>query len=155
MVFAADHAAVLDRLDEELRLARAPMPKLFSRLVATACTRLPRLNKSGAAAGIERLTATGAWADAGLLLLELEIPAWKVRRLVCEDGEWLCSLSRRPNLPIALDQPVEGTHEILPLAILRAFVEVRRSELPAAQSVARVPQVQPMPDQLICCDNFA
>jgi len=154
MAFTADHMAVLDRLEEELRLARAPMPRLFSKLVATVCIRLPLLNKSGQAARIEKLTSAGAWADAALLLLELEIPAWKLRRLVCQDGEWLCSLSRQPNLPIAFDEPVEATHEILPLAILRAFVEVRRSELPAAQSVARVPQVRPVPEQLICCDNF-
>ena len=155
MAFAADDVTVLGQLDEELRLAYAPMPELFAKLVTTACTLLPRLNKSGPAARVEGLAGAGAWVDAAFLLLELEIPAWKVRRLVCQDSEWLCSLSRQPNLPIALDEPVEATHEILPLAILRAFVEVRRSAMGAGRFVARVPQVQPMPEGLICCENFA
>ena len=28
---------------------------------------------------------------AALALVELELPAWKLRRLIYEDGEWLCS----------------------------------------------------------------
>ena len=154
MTFAADDAAFLDRLDEELRLARAPTPKLFSKLVATMCTRVPRLNTACAAARIENLAGAGACADAALLLVELAIPAWKVRRLVREDGEWLCSLSRRAHLPIALDEPAEATHESLPLAILRAFLQVHRNVV-AGPCAARVPQVQPMPERMICCDNFA
>lgn len=155
MAFPANHAAVLDRIDEELGSARAPTPQLFAKVTASACPRLSTLNKSGAAARLQQLIAAGAWTDAALVLIELEMPAWTVRRLVCEDGEWLCSLSCLPNLPMALDEPVEATHEILPLAVLRAFVEVRRRNMAASQLVARAPLVQPTPERMICCDNFA
>ena len=59
-----------------------------------------------------------AWNDAALALVELELPAWKLRRLVHENGKWHCSLSRHPNLPVALDDTATASHEVLPLAIL-------------------------------------
>ena len=65
----------------------------------------------------------GAWTDAALALIELELPQWRVRRLAYDDGEWYCSLSRGRELPDWLDQPVEGRHADLALAILSAFVE--------------------------------
>ena len=55
------------------------------------------------AARIDQLIEARAWNDAALALVELELPAWKLRRLVYEDGEWHCSLSRQPNLPVALE----------------------------------------------------
>jgi hypothetical protein len=54
---------------------------------------LTRAGKAGKAARIDQLIKAGAWSDAALTLIELELPAWKVRRLVYEDGEWFCSLS--------------------------------------------------------------
>ncbi len=146
---------LLDQLDEELRLARRPMPELFSQLVASACLRLATFKGTAPTARIERLIAAKAWTDAAIALIELEIPTWNVRRLVREDGEWLCSLSRQPNLPEALDDTVEASHEILPLAILRAFVEVCRMSGVAPAVFSTVPQVAPTTEQIICCGNFA
>ena len=94
MAFAAERAVLIERADEALRLARAPMPDLFFKVVESACARLPMLKKSGPVARFERLIDASAWSEAALALVELEIPAWKVRRLVCEGGEWLSSLSR-------------------------------------------------------------
>ena len=74
---------------------------------------------------LDRLIETGAWTDAAITLIGFELPHWSVRRLVSEDGKWLCSLSRQPNLPIVLDEPVEGSHAVLTLAVLRAFVAAR------------------------------
>ena len=62
---------------------------------------------------LDRLIEAGAWADAAIALVRLELPNWSLRRLVYEDGEWLCSLSRQPNLPIFLDEPGEGSHAVL------------------------------------------
>ena len=98
MAFAADYAILFDRLDDELRVAAAPGPGLFAKIIAGACTRLPALNKSSKAAMVDRLIEAGAWTGAALALIELELPAWKVRRLVLDDGEWFCSLSRQPSL---------------------------------------------------------
>jgi hypothetical protein len=155
MATAAERASLPDRLDEELRLARSPTPDLFSDVVEAACRRLPVLKKSGLVARFERAIETCAWTEAALALVELEIPDWKVRRLVCEGGEWLCSLSRQPNLPMALDDTVDASHQTLPLAIIRAFVEVRRRSAVVPQVIFAVPQVQSTSEAWICCDNFS
>jgi hypothetical protein len=88
-------------------------------------------------------------------LIEFELPDWSVRRVVCEGGEWLCSLSRQPNLPIFLDEPAEGSHPVLALAILRAFVGARSRNAVTRQLIASVPQVRPVPTFVFCCDNLA
>jgi hypothetical protein len=155
MAFGADQAVLLDHLDEELRIATELTRNLFARIIATACMRIPVLSKAGRATHIDRLIEAGAWSDAALALIELELPAWKVRRLICESGEWLCSLSSQPFLPVAMDDCVDAVHEELPLAVLRAFVEARRREITARQFSPSVPQLRPARAHLICCDNFA
>jgi len=37
------------------------------------------------------LIESEAWTEAALALVELELPLWKLRRLVHEEGIWLCS----------------------------------------------------------------
>ena len=155
MAFGSDHAVLLDRLDEAVRFAPKPTAELISKIIAGACRRIPVLTQSGKATEIGRLVESGGWADLALALVELELPGWKLRRLLCEDGEWFCSLSRQPNLPVALDDTADATHEVMPLAILLAFLQARRRTVAAAQSVAAVPAVAPVPAGLICCDNFA
>ena len=156
MAFAADPAVLLDRLDESLRLARALTLDLFAELKICACPRLPALSKSAAAARLERLIAGAAWTEAAIDLIELEIPRWKLRRIVLEDGEWHCSLSRQPNLPLELDDMAEASHELLALAVLRAFVAARRSDAVARQAISTVPQIRPASAPFVCCcDNFA
>jgi hypothetical protein len=155
MAFAADHEILLDRLDEELRAASRSESNLFSKIIAGACNRIPILDKAGKTTGLERLIETGAWIDAALVLIELELPTWKMRRLVYENGEWLCSLSRQPNLPLTLDDSVDAVHETLALAILRAFVEARRRSGVADQAALVIPQLRLANESMICCDNFA
>jgi hypothetical protein len=82
----------------------------------------PWLATRPTAARIDRLIEARAWNDAALALVELELPRW-LRRLVYENGKWHCSLSRHPNLPVALDETATASHEVLPLAILAALVE--------------------------------
>jgi hypothetical protein len=106
------------------RHAHALTPDLISNVIADACTRLPAMKRAGKAARIDQLIETGAWDDAALALIELELPAWKLRRLVYEDGEWLCSLSKQPNLPVGLDDTADASHEVLTLAILSACIEL-------------------------------
>jgi hypothetical protein len=156
MAYGADHAVLLDRLDEELRVASDLAPNLFSKVIASARTRLPTLNKSGKAARVDRLIEAGAWTDAVFALIDLELPACKLRRLVYENGEWFCSLSQQPNLPVTLDDTADGRHEVMRLAILLAFLEARRRMSLAARLVATaVLTVDRAPAALICCDNFA
>jgi hypothetical protein len=150
------HQDPLDRLANQLRLAAGPNPGLISNIIAEACTRLPVLKKAGKTARLDRLIEASAWSDAAMALIELELPAWKLRRLVYEDGEWFCSLSKQPNLPVAFDDTADATHEILPLAILSAFLEARRAISAVREtSSPTVPQVRPTSGYAICCDNFA
>jgi hypothetical protein len=157
MLFNPKHEDRLGRLADELRLAQAVTPDLLSAVISEACVRLPTMRAARRAARIERLIEAGAWTDAALCLVELEMPAWTLRRLAFDDGEWLCSLSKQPYVPIELDDTAEASHPVAALAILTAFVEARRSiaathERPAAS----VPQVlRGAPAAAVCCDNFA
>ncbi len=155
MAFTADHEVLFDRLDEELRFSTEPAPELFAKVIASICSRIPVLTRSGKTDGIDRLVGSGAWTDSALALIELELPMWKVRRIAFENGEWLCLLSQQINLPLELDDCVDASHDILALAILRAFVEARRKASLVRQATSRVPQILSVPADVICCDNFA
>jgi hypothetical protein len=155
MAFAADHAVLFDRLDEELRQAPATVQSLYAKIVAGACTRIPVLSLSGRVDRIDRLIAASAWTDAAFALIALELPAWRLRRLAYEDGEWHCALSRQPNLPAMLDDTADASHELMPLAILRAFLQARRMAEFAPQAISTVPQIEIGADNIMCCDNFA
>ena len=156
MLSDAKYEDRLERLTEQLRLAPAFTADLISSVIADACTRLAALSKAGRTAQIDQLIEACAWSDAALALIELELPTWKLRRLIYEDGEWFCSLSKQPNLPVALDDTADARHEVLPLAILSAFVEGRRKTRAAREtSSPTVPQVRPRSAYAICCDNFA
>jgi hypothetical protein len=155
MLFDPKHENCLDRLTDELRLAPTLTPDLFSRVIAEACPRVAVLTKAGKTRRLDQLIAVGAWTDAALALVELELPIWKLRRLACDDGEWFCSLSRQPNLPVALDDTADANHGALPLAILGAFLEARRSTVAVREvNSTTVPQVRPTTGVAICCDNF-
>jgi hypothetical protein len=142
-----------DTLDNALYGAREPSLDLLSKIINGACTRVQALGQ--ALTHIVRLAEIGAWTEAAFALIELELPHWKIRRLAYENGEWLCSLSRQPNLPVTLDDCAEATHEVLPLAMLRAFVEACCRRHMAQQSVSAVPQVtQTSVEHMVCCENY-
>jgi hypothetical protein len=147
--------ARLDRVSDQIQHAPAVTADLMSDLIAAACARLPLLNRAGKVASVRRLIETSAWTDAALALIEIEFPRWKLRRLVFEDGKWLCSLSQQVNLPLWLDDTVDATHEILPLAILGALLEARRRSLATPERSPIVPQVRPSSDRTVSCDNFS
>jgi hypothetical protein len=150
----SDRAALLDRLGDALRAASELNLSLLSKIVAGTCTRIPIL--AGAQKNrIIRLAEVGAWTDAAFALIDLELPTWKVRRLAYENGEWCCCLSPQPNLPMTLDDCAEATHEVLPLAILRALVEARRMACVTTEIRPTVPQIRSPMEHFVCCDNFA
>ena len=138
--------------EDSLRAAHAITPALMREVIEKTCVRLDA-HGPAAKARIDRLIESGAWTDAAMTLLALELPQWTLRRLVCEDGEWLCTLSRHPALPVELDDVVEASHPVLPLAILSALIEARRTA--SATTVASVPNVRPTEGNAVCCDNFA
>ena len=155
MLSNPDRESLLGRLAHRVRLASALTPDLISEVMANACTRVPLLNQAGKAAQLDRLIQAEAWNDAVLALIELELPAWKLRRLGYEDGEWICSLSKQPNLPVALDETADSTHDVLPLAILSAFLEASLRHTVSHKTVSQtVPRVRLAPEYAVCCDNF-
>jgi hypothetical protein len=155
MSFVPDQHQQLRELQQDLRRTRTVTPDLMTDVIVRACPRV-RAYQPAANARLMRLIEAGAFVDAMLALLELELPQWKLRRLICEDGEWHCALSKRLALPAELDDMAEGRHENFPLAILTAFVEARRHGLaPAEDRPKSVPQVGATRGYAICCDNFA
>jgi hypothetical protein len=157
MLFDPKYENRLDRLTDELRIAPTLTPDLFSRIIAEACRRIAVLNKAGKTRRLDQFIAVGAWTDAALALVKLELPMWEVRRLAYEDGEWFCSLSRQPNLPVGLDDTVDASDAMLPLAILAALIEAKRRNAAAVRDTnsTTVPKVRPATGVAICCDNFA
>jgi hypothetical protein len=143
----------LARLEQEFRRARTATPELMSTLITQACLRFAA-HGAAAKAAVNRLIESGAWTDAALALVELELPQWKFRRIVRENGEWHCSLSRQPQLPFGLDDIAEASHENLALAILIAFLEVRCAAAVNAAGRTAVPQVRSEPISALCCDNL-
>jgi hypothetical protein len=49
--------------------------------MAEALWRLPVLSRAGKTARLQQLVAAGAWTEAALTLIELELPAWSLKRL--------------------------------------------------------------------------
>jgi hypothetical protein len=153
MAFAADFEILFDRLSDAFCGTRACNADLFKKIADGSRRHVLILGKSDRASRIDSLIRASAWTEAAFALIELELPDWKLRRLAYEDGEWRCSLSRYPNFPLALDESVDASHEILPLAILQALVEARLS-FAACGAASPVPQIQSADDISISCDNF-
>mgnify|MGYP001175504327 CR=1 FL=1 len=151
-----DDTERLDRLADELRLAQALTPDLFFGIIADACTRASSMARTGRASRFDRLVQAEAWIEAVLFLLELELPAWFPCRLLYDGGEWVCSLSRHPEIPFAFDDTVDGRHEALAVAILLSLVEAKRHLTTIRRlSATSVPQVALAPAaHTLCCDNF-
>jgi len=143
-------------LGDRLRDACAVTAEPMTDIVRQTCRRFPSLGQSAKTDRIDRLIQSGAWTDAALALIELELPQWQIRRLAYDDGEWHCALSRHRELPDWLDQPIEAHHTDLALAILSAFVEAQRVGAPPRRpSVPTVPlDVNPLYEP-VYSDNFA
>ncbi len=144
-------------LSDRLRDTYAVTAEFMSDIIDKTCRRFPSQGRSGKTARVERLIQSGAWTDATLALIDLELPQWQIRRLAYDEGEWHCALSRERELPDWLDlSAVETHHADLALAILSAFVEAQRSSAPSSRT--SVPAVSYDANPLyepVCSDNFA
>ena len=146
----------LGGLGEYLREANEVDTHLMGEVIAAACRRYPSLDQGGKTARLEQLIRSGAWTDAALAMVDLELPFWQVRRLVYDDGEWYCALSRERELPDWLDQSIEARHRDLALAILSAFVEAQRvSEPESRSSVPAVKATAPDFYEPVSIDNYS
>src|SRR5664279_2480576 len=128
-------------LNDRLRDAYAVTAELVSEVIGEACRRFPSAGQTGKTARIERLIGSGAWTDAALALIDLELPQWQVRRIAYDEGEWHCALSRAREIPEWLDQSIETRHANLPLAILSAYLDAQYISAPSRRtSVPTVPR---------------
>ena len=89
MFSSLDLESRLHDLQDQLRRAQVVTPDLMSKVVAGACTRITMPSCATKAATIDRLIELEAWTEAALVLVEFELPRWKLRRLVYEDGVWI------------------------------------------------------------------
>ena len=146
----------LDLLTARLRDAPSVTAELLSEIIRKACRHFPSQGQRQRTARIEQLIATGAWMDAILALIDLELPQWQIRRIAYDQGEWFCALSRTPELPEWLDQPIEAHHDDLALAILSAFVDAQRISAPSSRtSVPTAPRQASQFYQPVFGGNFA
>ena len=143
-------------LGDRLREASTVTPAFMSEIIGQTCRRFPSLGQSAKTARVGQLIESGAWTDAALALIDLELPQWQVRRLAYDQGEWYCALSRERELPEWLDQSIEGRHADLALAILSAFVEAQLVAAPSSRtSVPAVTRDNGSLYEPMSCDNFA
>ena len=156
MSLQIDQHRISDELFGRLRDAPAVTAGLLHDVIHEACWRFLSVRPTENAARIERLIESGAWTDAALTLIELELPQWQLRRIAYDSGEWCCALSRQRELPDWLDQSAEACHADLALAILMAFIEARRAgAAPARTSVPSAPGMTSAIYMPLCADNFA
>jgi hypothetical protein len=130
-------------LNDRIRDAGNADAVLVTDIIDASCRRFPSLGQGEKSARLEQLIRSGAWTDAALALIDLELPLWHIRRLAYDEGEWHCALSRECELPDWLDQAIETHHADLALAILGAFVEAHaireggsRASVPAVNRTA-------------------
>jgi hypothetical protein len=142
-------------LGERLRNADAVTTEIISDVIGQACRRFPSLGRCEKSVRLERLLESGAWTDAALALIELELPQWQLRRIAYDEGEWHCALSRQRELPDWLDSAIEARHADLALAMLGAFVEAQRVNTSTSRtSVPAVRQDASALYEPVLCDNL-
>src|SRR5258707_15889575 len=129
MLLPSEHHETAE-LGERLRNADAVTADIMSDVIGQACRRFPSLGQSEKSLRLERLLESGAWTDAALALIDLELPQWQLRRIAYDEGEWYCALSRQRELPHWLDQSIEAHHAGLPLAIFAPVVDAQRVGAP-------------------------
>src|SRR5215469_11563899 len=80
MTFDPNHEEHLRELQQELHRAHTITSAINPGVIARACPRLQAQHRA-ASATVIRLIESGAFAEA-LALLDLELPQWKLRRLI-------------------------------------------------------------------------
>jgi hypothetical protein len=153
-----DCESKLPDLQGQLRRAHDVTPGLMSKVIAGAGTRFTMPSCAGQGAKIDRLIASEVWTEAALALVELELPQWRLHRLVCEENTWVCWLSQQWAPRVWHSDCAETRRQSLPLAVLGALIEAQQCSEPlsmrAASSVLQCGAKSGLPVETMCCDNF-
>jgi hypothetical protein len=143
----------METLAIKVSAADSATSELLSRVIAETSLRMS--NQAGTAR-LRRLIESGAFTEAAFALVELELPQWKLRRIVYDEGEWHCALSRQRELPDWLDRAIEAHHANLTLAVLGTYLEIAKqieaSRMPGRPSV---PQTGSGRFEPLSCENYA
>ncbi len=125
----------------------------FTAICLASCKRLPAMRRTAEAKRLDNLVAAGAWTDAALALIAIELPDWQLRRLAFDEGEWHCALSNERNMPDWLDDAVETHHADMATAILDAFrsAVARRGTSHLTVVPAQAPHTDFIP---MLCENY-
>ena len=143
-------------LNSKLRSANHATPELMAGVLKISRRRVLVQGHRERALRLKYLIDAGAWIDAALALIELELPLWHVRRIAYDGGEWHCALSRQPELPDWLDEAIEARHSDLALAILIVFVEAHEKRASFGSTSVSASTGRSSLDCIpLCCDNFA
>jgi hypothetical protein len=113
MFAGAELESRLPDLQDQLGRAQVVTPDLMSKVVAGACNSIAMPSCADKAAKIDRLIESEAWTEAALALVELELPQWRLHRLVYEEDAWLCSLSKQWNVRVWLADCAETRPPII------------------------------------------
>lgn len=161
MLFHPDRTERLAELADRLCVTDTATADLVGGIASEAVRHLSAPGLQLKTAQLNALIKAGAWTDAALALIEIELPRWKIRRLAYDEGEWHCALSLRRELPEWLDQAVETSHPSLPLAILKGFVEAMQLDSNVSGETRtpmlprfRLKRTDRASDEMICCENF-
>jgi hypothetical protein len=129
--------------------------KTFTAICLATCKRLPAMRRTAQARRLDCLVAAGAWTDAALALIAIELPSWQLRRLAYDEGEWHCTLSAQRNMPEWLDSAVETHDQDMATALLNAFRTV--VSRPATPHLTPVPAraIHQNDSELMLCENYA
>jgi hypothetical protein len=128
---------------------------VFAVLRTTWCKRLNAMAYTAAVEHLDHLIASGAWTDAALALIAIELPRWKLRRLSYDEGEWHCALSSQREMPDWLDASIEAHHPDMAMAILDALRDVIRSDASSHLTTAPSQPLQSQAFEPMLCDNYA
>jgi hypothetical protein len=153
---------LLDPLRDRILTAKSVTPAFMSDVLALACDHLVGPDGGETAGRIRRCLRAEAWVDAALALVAAALPQWRICRIVHDDGEWYCELGKQIGkqwaVPEWLGGTVAATHEVLPLAILLAFIDASQdggSETVAPARPLFLVTSDPSSEEPVCCDNFA
>lgn len=157
MLVHSRRAERLAQVAERLNAVDAASADLVSAIIAETPDCLAATGPRRDVMWLTALIEAGAWTDAALALMEIELPRWELRRLAYDDGEWYCALSSQRELPEWLDQAIETHHPRLQMALLKGLVAAMRQDAASDDLLAPPPagRLAPREAGLVCCDNFA
>lgn len=127
---------------------------VFGDVLATSCHHLRATQHAEQASHLNRLVEAGAWTDAALAMIAIELPQWQLRRLAYDGGEWHCTLSSHREMPEWLDQSIETHHADLPQALLNAFLEAQQESAPPPVSSVPGTRKRSTEFESVPCDNY-